>query len=119
MTKWRRESILDVYNLILGAFLFVSPWLFASAHGVMGQDSWVSGVLIISLSATALIAFAEWEEWGLLILGLWLAVSPWVLGFQNPTAMKINVGLGLVVAYFAALELWLIHYFSPPPLGSR
>src|SRR5919108_4847404 len=101
MTQWRRESILDVYSLIVGGFLLVSPWLFASAQGVMGQDAWVSGVVIISLSATALIAFAEWEEWGLLMLGLWLTASPWVLGFQNATAMKVNIGLGLVVAYLA------------------
>jgi SPW repeat len=119
MTKWRRESILDVYNLVLGAFLFASPWLFASTHGVMGEDAWVSSVVIISLSATALVAFAEWEEWGLMILGLWLAASPLVLGFQNTTAMKINVGLGSVIAYFAAIELWLIHYFPSPPMGSR
>ena len=83
---------------------------------VLGQDAWVSSVLIMSLSATALIAFAEWEEWGLLILGLWLAASPWVLGFQNATAMKVNVGLGLIVA---AVDLWLIHYFPSPPMESR
>ena len=25
----RREAILDLYNSVLGAFLFISPWLFA------------------------------------------------------------------------------------------
>ena len=87
-----------------------------SVHGIMGHDAWVSSVLIVSLSVTALVAFAEWEEWGLLIIGLWLAMSPWVLGFQNATAMKVNVGVGFVVAYLAAMDLWLIHYDALPPL---
>ena len=119
MIKWRRGSILDFYSLVVGGFLFVSPWLFASVHGIMGHDAWVSSVLIVSLSVTALVAFAEWEEWGLLTIGLWLAMSPWVLGFHNATAMKVNVGVGLVVAYLAAMDLWLIHYDALPPLEPR
>jgi SPW repeat len=115
MSRWRRESILDLYNLIVGIFLFASPWLLASTHGVMGEDARVSGLVVVSLSVAALIAFAEWEEWGLFIIGFALAASPWVLGFQNTTAMKFNVGIGLFVAYLAALELWLIHYYPPSP----
>jgi hypothetical protein len=46
-------------------------------------------------------------------LGIWLAVSPWVLGFHNAMAMKINVGIGLLVAYFALLEIFLIYDSTP------
>jgi hypothetical protein len=111
--KWRRESILDAYNLALGAFLFMSPWLTASTNGIMGEEAWVSGALIIMISIATLVVFAKWEEWSILALGVWLASSPWVLGFQNVTAMKINVGIGLLVAYFAALELFLIYDSAP------
>ena len=31
MRKWRNESVLDLYNLFLGIFLFVSPWFLARA----------------------------------------------------------------------------------------
>ena len=62
------------------------------------------------LSLAALIAFADWEEWAALAMGLWLLASPWVLGFPHAAAMKIHIGVGLVVAYLAGLELWLIHY---------
>ena len=119
MIKWKKESILDIYKVVLGAFLFASPWLFGSTHAVMGENAWASGALVASLSVAALITFAEWEEWGILLLGIWLAVSPWILGFHNATAMKINVGVGLFVAYLAALELWLVHYSSPPPIESH
>jgi hypothetical protein len=32
MIRWRRETILDVYNLGLGIILLAVPWLFAFAH---------------------------------------------------------------------------------------
>jgi hypothetical protein len=115
MPKWRRESILDVYALTLGTFLLVSPWLLASTKSAMGHDAWICGILVVSLSGTALIAFAEWEEWCVLALGLWLTLSTWILGFQNSTAMKVNVGVGLLLAYLAATELWLIHYARAQP----
>jgi hypothetical protein len=117
--KWRQESVLDAYNLALGAFLFVSPWLAAATHGIMGEEAWVSGALIILISVASLIAFARWEKWIVLALGLWLAISPWLLGFHNATAMKINVGVGLLVAYFAALELFLIYDSASPEAPSR
>jgi hypothetical protein len=69
------------------------------------------------MAVATLMAFAEWEEWGLLILGLWLAASPWVLGFHNATAMKINIGMGVCVAYVAALELVHVRVQNSPPAG--
>jgi hypothetical protein len=113
LIKWRREAVLDAYNLLLGAFLFASPWLVASTRGPMGEEAWVSGALIILISAASLVAYAKWKEWIVLALGLWLAISPWALGFHNSTAMKINVGIGLLVAYFAALELFLVYDSAP------
>jgi len=114
MIERRREAVLDGYKLTIGAFLFVSPWLAASTHGNMGRDAWIVGALIAVISFAALIAFTEWQEWIVLALGAWLAASPWILGFQSATAMKINVGAGLLIIYLAALELYLIH-FPPSP----
>ena len=82
MKKWRRESILDIYNLLLAAFLFISPWMFAQANGTAAADLRVSGVAVAILSLAAMLAFATWEEWANLLLGLWLIASPWILGFR-------------------------------------
>jgi hypothetical protein len=79
--------------------------------------STLCGILIVALSVATLMAFAEWEEWGLPILGSWLAASPWILGFHNATALKINIGIGICVAYLAALELVLVRVQSSPPAG--
>lgn len=110
MSKRRPEAILDVYNLVLGISLFVSPWLFAFAHGAAGMDARAGGAEIAAASIAALLVFAEWEEWVTLLAGLWMVVSPVVLGFQHTTAMHVSVGIGLAVSYVAAIDLWLIHY---------
>jgi hypothetical protein len=107
---WRRETILDVYNLALGGFLLAAPWLFSYAGATARADDWVSSAIVIASSAAALLAFSEWEEWVSVIVGLWVVASPWLLGFQHTRAMAVNVAVGLAIAYMSALELWLIHY---------
>ena len=110
MAGRRKECPLDIYKLVLGAFVFLSPWLFALTYGPARVESRVSGAAVVLLSLAALIAFADWEEWAALVIGVWLVVSPWILGFPHAAGMKIHIGAGLVVAYLAGLELWLIHY---------
>jgi hypothetical protein len=109
MRNPRQNAILEVYQLVLAVFLFVSPWLFAFVHGTLRVDTWVSTALVAVMSFGALIAFRDWKEWINCILGLWIAVSPWVFGFQHTAAMLVNLAIGILIAYLAMLELWLIH----------
>jgi hypothetical protein len=110
MLKWRKEAALDLYNLALGAFLFVSPWLFAMTHATARIDTWASGALLVAVSIAALVAFADWEEWISLALGLWMIASPWLLGFAHTSAMHANVAVGCLVVFLALLDLWLVKY---------
>ena len=108
--EWRDERTCDVINLILGAVLFFSPWIFGFAPGAESQNAMICGVIIAVLSIAALAAFAEWEEWLNLVVGLWVLVSPWVLGFAQTTAMWVHVVIGIIVAVIAAVELWMTHH---------
>lgn len=108
--KWRSESVLDLYNLVFGLVLLLSPWLFAYASEDARVDLWTSGAVIAATSIIAVVAFANWEEWLNLLLGVWLMVSPWALGFVHTRAMHMSIGLGAMVAFIAALELWLMNY---------
>jgi len=101
------ESILDLYNLLLAVVLFASPWFFAHASRTAGLDLWLSSAAIIILSLAAMIAYSTWEEWINLALGLWLVVSPYLLGFAHTRAMHYAIGIGSAIAFFAGLELWL------------
>ena len=110
MRERPNEYVLDIYKLVLGGFVAVSPWLFAFRYETARLESVAIGVLIVAISIAALIAFADWEQWAALALGLWLIASPWALGFPVAAAMKIHIGVGVVLVYLAGLELWLIHY---------
>jgi hypothetical protein len=109
MKKWRPESVLDLYNLFLASVLIAAPWLFALTNPAGKIDLWASGAAIAAISLAAIVAFASWEEWANLLLGLWLVVSPWILGFADTRAVHFSIGLGIVVAYLALLELWLVY----------
>jgi hypothetical protein len=113
MNEWSNAKLCDVANLILGAILFVSPWIFGFSSGAPSQNAFVSGIVIAAISIAALAAFAVWEEWLNLIAGVWVFVSPWVLGFTGTTAMQVHIVIGIIVAVLAALEIWLL-YQRPP-----
>jgi hypothetical protein len=113
LENWTNAKFCDVANLILGAFLFVSPWIFGFDAGTVSQNAYISGIVIAVLAIAALAAFAVWEEWLNLIVGLWALVSPWVLGFQGTTAMTVHVIIGAAVAILAAIELWMMSQIPP------
>lgn len=107
MDDWSSVRLCDVVNLVLGAMLFFSPWLFDLSAGAQWQTASIVGIIIAVASIAALAAFAVWEEWLNLVAGLILIVSPWLLGFQDSQAMTIDVGIGVAVATLAAIEAWL------------
>ncbi|HUN99776.1 MAG TPA: SPW repeat protein [Bradyrhizobium sp.] len=108
--KLRRIAALDCYTGAFGLFLFISPWLFAYVSEKARMDIWTSGAAIAAISIAAIVAFSDWEEWVNVLLGLWLIVSPWALGFAHTRAMHVTILIGVLVVFFAALELWLVHF---------
>jgi predicted MFS family arabinose efflux permease len=112
MIKRRSEWPLDLYKLVLGASLVLSPWLFGFVYKPASLDAWTIGSILVALSVAALLVFNDWKEWAALALGLWLILAPWVLGLPH-LATKVHVIAGLVCAYLAGLELWLVHFHDP------
>jgi hypothetical protein len=118
MQKWRNEALVDVVNLILGAWLFVAPWIFGFASGAAAWNAWIVGALIALVAIAALAAFTEWEEWANLLLGLWAIVAPWNLGFDgNKAAFANHVIVGIAVVVLAGIELW-VTYRKPPHVAA-
>jgi SPW repeat-containing protein len=114
--RWRQEAIIDLVKLALAAFLTMTPWVFGyTAVVVASGNAWISGAVIGLASIAGIVALAQWEEWVSLILGLWVAISPWLLGYQATviSAMRANAAIGIAVVLLAAAELAMI-YRSPP-----
>jgi hypothetical protein len=116
MENWTNARLCDVANLILGAFLFFSPWIFGFGGSTAAENANIAGIIIVVLAVAALAAFAVWEEWLNLIVGLWTLISPWVLNFHtNTKAMAVCVIVGVIVAILAAVEIWITSQ-TPPRL---
>ena len=105
----------DWANLVLAILLFISPWVLGfSTERNPSVNAWISAIVIGALALGAIGAFREWEEWVSLLAGIWVVVSPWILGFAAITfAMWVHVVLGLLVAAAAAWELWEVRHQPP------
>ncbi len=104
----RNLMLIDGINLILAIALVLSPWVLAFPAGTVSYNAIVAGAAIGVVAVWALVAYAQWEEWVNLIVGAWVAASPFVLGFASTTnAMWTHVVIGLAVALLAAVELWI------------
>ena len=76
----------DWANLLLGAWLFISPWILRSS-GIYNRDAWWVGALIFLVAVWALaMPAAAVAEWSNILLGAGLFIAPWVLGYLTLTA---------------------------------
>ncbi len=111
--KWKSEAILDVIKLALAAGLFLSPWFLEfTTAAAASRNAWMCGAAVGLVSLAAIFAYAEWQEWVSLALGLWVAISPWVLGFHDTvsSATRAGVVVGIAIAAFTVAELWLLRH---------
>jgi hypothetical protein len=102
---WIEAEVCDAGNLVMGALLVLSPWVFEFETSVQAQNAVRSGIAIVLLSIAAFVGFAAWEEWGNLIAGLWLVVSPWILDLGGSTRWY-QITIGIAVVALAKNELW-------------
>jgi len=96
----------DWASWMLGLWLLLSPWaLFFDQETVALENALAVGALIIVAEIVELSVFRDWEEWINVVLGAWLAVSPWVLGVVSAAARWNFVIVGALVVALALYEL--------------
>ena len=97
----------DPVNLVAGLWMLISPWVLG--HQAETNPTWnavIFGILIAAAAPFALFRVMAWEEWVSVAFGLWLVISPWLLGFSALVAAMWNaVIVGVIVA---ALALWAL-----------
>jgi hypothetical protein len=108
-TTWRKEQIPDLLNLTLGGLLMVSPWALGFIpETAIALNAVLSGMLVSVLALAALAMFQRWQVWASLAAGLWIAVSPWVIGFaDHADGVRVHLIIGATVAVAAAVRHWL------------
>ncbi len=96
----------DWTSWLLGIWLLLSPWaLFFDHEPLARYNALAVGGLIIVAEIVELSIFRHWEEWINVVLGVWLAVSPWALGLQSAAARWNFLIVGVLVVALALYEL--------------
>lgn len=97
----------DAVNAVIGFALILSPLgLSYVDESLATTNAVVVGLALVAAALGAMLTPKAWEEWTEAILGLWMVISPWVLGFStHMMAMYAAVGCGVLVVL---LSLWTL-----------
>jgi hypothetical protein len=103
----KKQHWQDWVNLFLGIWVLVSPWAIGrDAGSALISNAYIVGSAVTAVAVAALVAFRLWEEWVTLILGTWLLVSPWFLGFSAMSVLTWNtVAIGILITVCATWAL--------------
>lgn len=114
----------DWCNLVLAVWLFISPWVLAfaasanlvggTAAGTAGTaaggaggaawDAWIFGVITAVVALSAMFSLRPWQEWINLLIGIWLFVAPWVVGFTSMRSAAWDHWIVGVLVFLLALS---------------
>jgi SPW repeat len=103
------KRLRDLLITLLGLWLMMSPRLlhFATAHTIANWNTWVLGAAVILLTAVSRYLVdtrSPWEDLASAVLGFWLVIAPWALGFSTQVTERSNsVITGCIIAVVA---LW-------------
>ncbi|SIQ94214.1 SPW repeat-containing protein [Janthinobacterium sp. TND4EL3] len=104
-TNFKLKRWQDQVILLLGLWLIVSPWAFSYPEGSPQMlNALLSGLVIAVLAAFDLYKTYFWAVVVNLLVGVWVAVSPWVLRLADQRVVMWNeliVGIAVVI-----LALW-------------
>lgn len=96
----------DWASWLLGLWLLLSPWtLFFDNEPRAMENALAVGALIIIAEIVELSIFRDWEEWINVVLGAWLAISPWALNIANGAARWNFLIVGILVLALALYEI--------------
>lgn len=98
----------DWASMALGFFVVISPWVTRTTEPQAAVlNAVIVGLLVLAIGTIEMQVIRRWEEWCEFLLGAWLAISPWALGYSHQgAATTLHVVLGAVIAALALLELW-------------
>jgi hypothetical protein len=111
----------DWLNALLAVWLFISPWVLnfggvvdgGSATGTAAMamtaawNAWVLAVIVFILGIAAARSPRSGPEWLNVLLGIWIFIAPWVLGFAMLPAAAWNhwiVGAAIAIIGFVGVS---------------
>lgn len=102
------EAWEDWALMLAGIFTLLSPWLTnetSNSHGAL--NAIVVGLVVMIIAGIQLFGTTIFSDALNFLAGLWLLVSPFVLGYANTGQLRYwHFVLGAIIAIIAAFEMW-------------
>jgi hypothetical protein len=99
--------------MLLGALIVASPWFpiqdqtAATGQQLVILNAVTIGLVVFGLAQLEYVALQRWEEIITILIGSWLIVSPYVLGYSGEGLLRLyHTGLGVLVVFLGVLQLW-------------
>jgi hypothetical protein len=109
--RWQDQVI-----LLLGWWLIASPWVMGyPSDAPPTTNAVVAGIIMAALAAFDLYKTYVWAVVLNLVVGVWVAVSPWVIGVLQDRTMMTS----LIVSGVATVVLGLWELRSDPELHQQ
>lgn len=93
----------DGANLVLGMWLFTSPWVLGYSDSLAGWNAYLMGAAIVLFAVIAAYVPNAWEEIINVMIGVWLVLSPFILAPVPKDIALHTVCVGILATAFA---LW-------------
>jgi hypothetical protein len=94
--RWQDQLI-----LLIGVWLFISPWVLGyAAASEPAVNAFIAAAIMVVLAVFDLYKSYVWAVLLNLVTGMWVAVSPWLVGVvpdRRMTASLLAVGVATVV----------------------
>jgi len=91
----------DGANLVLGAWLFASPWVLDYSSSAAAWNAYATGAAIMVFALIAAYMPKAWEEIINTLIGMWLVMSPFVLASVRTDVALHTVVVGILATSFA------------------
>lgn len=112
MSNWKflrsHRSWEDWLSIGVGLVIILAPWIVNEiSNQAAVVNAAVAGIAILLLAELDLVKFRRWAEVGQILCGIWVAASPFMLGYGGTGELHLwHISAGLLVVFLGALELW-------------
>jgi hypothetical protein len=94
----------DWATLVIGIWLFASPWIVKVDNSAAAENFLLVGALVIIFELLTFYTLRVWEEWINIVLGSWLILSSFTMsGFA---AVANAVVCGALLLAVSLYEMW-------------
>lgn len=96
-----RSQLLSGINVILGAWLIISPYILNYSLGATANQT-IFGVIILLLATVHYSTpRLNWPSWLNGISGVWMVIAPFILGYATTVSYWNEVIIGAILAILA------------------